>query len=195
MIIDKKVLRIANKSGNITSDITNRKKVIMLRGGVYMPALVEKPEYDISVDSKKQPRFHKSKMRPELLDTPIYNEELLQRTYDGIIQNIRVEMDKENLSIRGLSEISGVHFSHLSNMFSGKCNIGLDALIRLASALQLSPAELFPYDFNKRKTNGQRFDEITKELDLSSSNALLEQCMIICKEMKRLKREGTTTNK
>lgn len=160
-----------------------------------MPAVAE--EYDIKTeaDSRKQPRFHKSKMKPELLDTPIYNDELLQRTYDGIIQNIRVEMDKENLSLRGLSEISGVHFSHLSNLFSGKCKIGLDALIRLAYALQLSPAEIFPYDFNKRKTNGQRFDEITKELDLASSNALLEQCMIICKEMKRLKRENTPTNK
>lgn len=158
-----------------------------------MPALAEKTDYDIKVDSRKQPRFHKSKMKPELLDTPIYNEELLQRTYDGIIQNIRVEMDKKGLSIRGLSEISGVHFSHLSNMFSGKCNIGLDALIRLASALELSPAEIFPYDFNKRKTNGQRFDEITKELDLSSSNAILEQVMIVTREMKRLKRESGMT--
>ena len=147
------------------------------------------PQYSLKADQKKQPRFHKTRMRPELLDTPIYNEELLQRTYDGIIQNIRVEMDKENLSIRGLSEISGVHFSHLSNMFSGKCNIGLESLIRLSYALQLSPAEVFPHDFNKRKTNGQRFDEITKELDLASSNALLEQCIIFCKEMKRLKRE------
>lgn len=155
-----------------------------------MPALAEKADSDIRVDNKKQPRFHKSRIRPDLLDTPIYNDELLQRTYDGIIQNIRVEMDKENLSIRGLSEISGVHFSHLSNMFSGKCNIGLDALIRLAYALHLSPAEVFPYDFNRRKTNGQRFDEITKELDLASSNALLEQCMIVTKEMKRLRREN-----
>jgi len=98
-------------------------------------------------------------------------------------------MDKRGLSLRGLSDLSGVHFSHLSNMFSGKCNIGLDALIRLASALELSPAELFPYDFNKRKTNGQRFDEITKELDLPSSNAILEQVMIVTREMKRIKRE------
>lgn len=160
-----------------------------------MPTLEDKEDCDIkkAEKKKKQPRFHKSKMFPELIDTPVYNEELLQRTYDGIIQNIRVEMDKKGLSIRGLSEISGVHFSHLSNMFSGKCNIGLDALIRLSYALQLAPAEVFPYDFNKRKTNGQRFDEITKDLDLASSNMLLDQMMIIVKDLKRVKREGTTS--
>lgn len=160
-----------------------------------MSALADKLDYDIKVNSNKQPRFHKSQMKPELLDSPIYDEELLQRIYQGIIQNIRVEMDKRGLSIRGLSELSGVHFSHLSNMFNGKCKIGLDALIRLAAALELSPAELFPYDFNRRKTNGERFDEITKELDLPSSNAILEQVIIMVREIKRLKREFSRTSK
>ena len=35
-------------------------------------------------------------------------------------------------------------------------------MIKIAAALKISPVELFPYDQNKRKTNGQRFDEITK---------------------------------
>lgn len=155
-----------------------------------MPAIEEKIIMDETVQKQSQPRFRKSKMKASIINSPIYDEELMQRMYEGIIQKIRVEMDKEGLSLRGLSEISGVHFSHLSGLFSGRTKIGLDALIRISAAFEMSPAEFFPYDFNRRKTNGQRFDEITKELDISTSNFLLDQCVNFCREIKRIKRNN-----
>lgn len=112
----------------------------------------------------------------DLIDTPIYNEELMENVMVGIAQNIWVEMDKQRMTIRGLAELSNVNYSQLTKIFNNKGRIGLASLIKIAAALHVSPSELFPYDQNRRKTNGQRFDEITKGMDLASVNFLLDIC-------------------
>jgi hypothetical protein len=73
-------------------------------------------------------------------------------------------------------------------MFSGQARIGLESVIKLAYALRVSPKDLFPYDTNSRKTNGQRFDEMTKEMDPQSCNVLLGIVADFTKEWRRLKR-------
>lgn len=115
-------------------------------------------------------------LTPDLLDTPIYNEELMENVLVGIAQNIWVEMDRQGFSIRGLANLSDVNYSQLTKIFNNKSRIGLTSMIKIAAALHVSPSELFPYDQNKRKTNGQRFDEITKGMDLPSVNYLLDVC-------------------
>ena len=112
----------------------------------------------------------------DLIDSPIYNEELMENVMVGIAQNIWVEMDKQRMTIRGLAELSNVNYSQLTKIFNNKGRIGLASLIKIAAALHVSPSELFPYDQNRRKTNGQRFDEITKGMDLASVNFLLDIC-------------------
>ena len=128
-------------------------------------------------------------MKISFLDSAIYNEDEMQRIFDGITQNIRIQMDKEHVSLRDLEMRSGVCFSHLSRLFNGRSRIGLDALIRIAAAFEMSPTDFFPYDRNQRMTNGQKFDEITRGMDLKSSNFILEQCVSYCKEWNRLKHE------
>lgn len=128
-------------------------------------------------------------MRMSYIDSAIYNDEEMQRIFDGIAQNIRIQMDKEKISLRDLEMRSGICFSHLSRMFNGRSRIGLVALIRIAAAFEMSPTDFFPYDRNQRMTNGQKFDEITKGMDLKSSNFLLELCISYCKEWNRIKRE------
>lgn len=113
-------------------------------------------------------------MTPDLIDSAIYDEKLLDNVMVGIAQNIWIEMDKQGMSIRGLAELSGVNYSGLSKIFNNKAHIGLASLIKIAAALHVSPSELFPFDVNKRKTNGQRFDEITKGMDTQSINYLLD---------------------
>ena len=112
----------------------------------------------------------------DLIDSPIYNEELMENVMVGIAQNIWVEMDKQRMTIRGLAELSNVNYSQLTKIFNNKGRIGLASLIKIAAALHVSPSELFPYDQNRRKTNGQHFDEITKGMDLASVNFLLDIC-------------------
>ena len=128
-------------------------------------------------------------MKISFLDSAIYNEDEMQRIFDGITQNIRIQMDKEHVSLRDLEMRSGVCFSHLSRLFNGRSRIGLDALIRIAAAFEMSPTDFFPYDRIQRMTNGQKFDEITRGMDLKSSNFILEQCVSYCKEWNRLKHE------
>jgi len=125
----------------------------------------------------------------EMLDTPIYDEELMDQLYDGIVSNIMIEMDKRGMTTRGLEQTAGICSGHLAKAFSGKVRLGLPAIVKVAYALQISPRDLFPDDLNKRKTNGQRYDEITKELDVVSNNFLLGMCSDYVKEWKRIKRE------
>ena len=62
----------------------------------------------------------------------------------------------------------------LSRVFNYKNPISLKSLIKIACALQASPVDFFPVDLNKRKTNGERFDEITRGMNVSSINYLLD---------------------
>lgn len=142
---------------------------------------------DINGSKAKRKNFIQgSSFDGSLLDTPIYNEELMNNFIDGIVQNIQMEMDKQGITVRGLGEMSGVNYSHITRILNGNSHIGLPVLIKVAYALHLSPGDLFPMDINKRKTNGQRFDEMTKRLDLESSNFLLNLCADYTKELRRI---------
>lgn len=158
---------------------------------------MEEPEKKLSTDPVEQtaPTVKRQKSNyyistdypSDLLDTPINDEEKIESILEGIIQNIYIEMEKQGISLRGLGELSGVNYSHLSRMFNGQAAIGMKGLIKIAYALHVSPGELFPYDSNKRKTNGQHFDEITKEMDIASCNYLLKMCTDYVKEWRRIK--------
>lgn len=52
-------------------------------------------------------------LTPDLLDTPIYNDELMENVLVGIAQNIWVEMDRQGFSIRGLANLSDVNYSQI----------------------------------------------------------------------------------
>lgn len=153
----------------------------------YQEDNIEETEKNNDVSKKNYTVKNNRYMSKDLIDTPIYNEELMDNVLEGIAQNIFVEMDKQGLTVRGLGELSGVNYSHLSRLFNGQSKIGIGTLIKLAYALHISPGELFPYDVNRRKTNGQRFDEITKEMDIASSNFLIGFCADYTREWRRMK--------
>ena len=121
------------------------------------------------------------------LNSPLYDPELRRSIYNGIAQNIRVEMEKRELTITSLASLAGVEYSHLANILKEKQQIGLQTLISVAYAMELTPAELFPFDFNTRKSNGARFDDLTKECDLTTVNIILGIVADIVKDMRRIK--------
>ena len=121
------------------------------------------------------------------LNSPLYDPELRRYIYNGIAQNIRVEMEKRELTITSLASLAGVEYSHLANILKEKQQIGLQTLISVAYAMELTPAELFPFDFNTRKSNGARFDDLTKECDLTTVNIILGIVADIVKDMRRIK--------
>lgn len=110
----------------------------------------------------------------KLINSAVYDEELMERIFQGIVQNIELEMQKKNISNSELSNLTGLSPSSLSKIFSYNVNISIKTLIKIAYALDVSPASLLPLDMNERKTNGQIFDDLTKPLDLQSVNYLLD---------------------
>ena len=172
IIFDKQKLSCYNITGNKGLVYSN------IRGG-FMDALKnimqEEDECEIvPVKKRNQTTMNNTYMTSDLINTAIYDEKLMDNIMVGIAQNIWIEMDKQGMSARGLADLSGVNYSGLSKIFNNKARIGLSSVIKIAAALHVSPSEVFPYDVNKRKTNGQRFDEITKGMDTESINYLLD---------------------
>lgn len=120
-------------------------------------------------NKKKSKKF----INPEMVDSALYDDAMLDVYLDGIAQNIQIEMDKQGMSLRKLSDLTGINASHICRILSHKSNIGLVALIKISCALQVGVNQLLPNDNNRRKTNGERFDDITKVLDVGSTNFLL----------------------
>lgn len=135
--------------------------------------------------SKKR-RFHSNKMSPRIVYSAIYDDNLMKDYLAAIEKNIWIEMDKRKISIREFGEMCNIHYSHLSNVFSGKAHFGLTTLIKICIALNVPPQDLFPVDLNIRDSNGDRFNEITKSMDLASINFLLRFCNDFRKEYDRL---------
>ena len=142
----------------------------------------------LGLDEKKRYLQYRS-FEADLIDTPIFDERMMDAILEGIVQNICIEMDKRNISMQELSRASGINNSHLCKIFSGTSRIGLNALLKIANVLQVSPGEFFPYDDNNRKSNGQKFDEITKEMDLRSCDFLLSLCVAYVRELRGRKRK------
>ena len=125
-------------------------------------------------------------MTADLVDTAVYDDDMMNDIYRGISQNILIEMKKQKLSMSELGRLAGMDISHITRIINGKSRIGLTTLLRLSIVLHVPIGELIPIDTNLRKTNGQRFDEMTKELDLSGTNFLLGICADYGREWNRI---------
>lgn len=138
--------------------------------------------HEKSTKKQKRPDFKSSMyVSDDMLDSPLYDDTQLQAVLDGIAQNIWQKMDAKGYSLTTLADLSGTTPCNLSKIFNYKTSIGLRTLIKVSYALGCIPQELFPYDLNQRKTNGDRFEEITQGLDVASVNYLLEQTASFCR--------------
>ena len=138
--------------------------------------------------SKRPARLHiNEQLNSNIVESPIYDPEMRKYIYNGIAQNIRVEMEKRELTITQLAELAGVEYSHLANILREKQQIGLQTLICVAYAMEMTPSELFPFDFNTRKSNGARFDDLTKECDLQTVNTILGIVADLVRDERRIK--------
>ena len=82
------------------------------------------------------------------------DNEFIDRILNGITQNIAVEMSKQRLTYRAISELTGIDPGYFTRILSGERKLSLTNLIKIAYGLQLSPMDLFPYDLNMRKSSG-----------------------------------------
>lgn len=115
-----------------------------------------------------------------------YNEESEELFYQGIAQNLQIEIDKKGYSLKQISDWSGISTVHLFRVLKGEARIGMNALYNIACILEKNPADFLPTTVSSKQTNGQIYDEITKELDQASNNAILDGVASWVKEWRRL---------
>ena len=121
----------------------------------------------------------------EVYDSLVFNDDMMDALFSGISQNIAIEMKKKNISKQDLANAANMNYTHLTNILKGSTHIGLNTLLRIAIVLNVSVSELVPIESVNSKTNGQRFDELTKELDAASSNFLIDFVASYCRDYHR----------
>lgn len=131
---------------------------------------------------------------PETSSLLAYDDGMVERFMSGIVQNIKTETFRRGLSNYDLAALSSMSYVHISKLFNGVVGMGLSGFIKLSFALGCHPAEFMPLDVNHRKTNGERFDELTKDLDIDSCNFLLQMVAEYCKQFRRVRFEGQVEN-
>ena len=76
---------------------------------------------------------------------------------------IRKERLRRGLSMARLAEIANLSVSHISKVEAEQCEIGLRALLKIATALGMEVTELLPDEMKtipKMPTNGEKFEAI-----------------------------------
>lgn len=122
----------------------------------------------------------------ELIDTPVYDEALMQNFFRNITDNLYNEMLKQEISLRSLGEISRVNYSHLSRIFNGEARIGLEVLIKLLYSLHVNSEDIISITDGKHMSNGRIFQEIVRPLDQTSIDYLLKFCEEYVIERRRI---------
>lgn len=126
----------------------------------------------------------------DVLESPVFDEKMMDVFLEGIRKNVILECNRRNMGYQELSLKSNMHYTQIYKILNGTGGLGLQSLIKISYALGLNPGNLIPYNNCHRKTNGERFDELTVGLDIEACNALLEWCAEYCRQMRRIAHES-----
>lgn len=91
------------------------------------------------------------------------SDEEVKGMLQEVSQNIRRERQRRGLSMARLAEISNLSVSHISKVEAEQCEIGLRALLKIATAFGMEVTDLLPTELTevpKMLTNGEKFEEI-----------------------------------
>ena len=80
-----------------------------------------------------------------------------------VSHKIRKERLRRGLSMARLAEIANLSVSHISKVEAEQCEIGLRALLKIATALGMEVTELLPDEMKtipNMPTNGEKFEAI-----------------------------------
>lgn len=91
------------------------------------------------------------------------SDEEVKGMLQEVSQNIRRERQRRGLSMARLAEISNLSVSHISKVEAEQCEIGLRALLKIATAFGMEVTDLLPAELTevpKMLTNGEKFEEI-----------------------------------
>ena len=91
------------------------------------------------------------------------SDEEVKVMLQDVSHKIRKERLRRGLSMARLAEIANLSVSHISKVEAEQCEIGLRALLKIATALGMEVTELLPDEMKtipKMPTNGEKFEAI-----------------------------------
>ena len=91
------------------------------------------------------------------------SDEEVKEMLQEVSRRIRKERLRRGLSMARLAEIANLSVSHISKVEAEQCEIGLRALLKIATALRMEVTELLPDEMKtipKMPTNGEKFEAI-----------------------------------
>ena len=91
------------------------------------------------------------------------SDEEVKEMLQEVSHKIRKERLRRGLSMARLAEIANLSVSHISKVEAEQCEIGLRALLKIATALGMEVTELLPDELTtipKMPTNGEKFEAI-----------------------------------
>ena len=91
------------------------------------------------------------------------SDEEVKAMLQEVSHKIRKERLRRGLSMARLAEIANLSVSHISKVEAEQCEIGLRALLKIATALGMEVTELLPDEMKtipKMPTNGEKFEAI-----------------------------------
>lgn len=101
------------------------------------------------------------------IEGPCFDDEKLEVILREIGARVKIERNRQNLSVAQLAEISNLNVTHLYRTESGEKPLGLKGLIKIAIALNMPISYFIPFEQVEYipAPNVARFIELTKDFD------------------------------
>lgn len=121
----------------------------------------------------------KSKLTDDrMIDSICTSDERLEDLLMEIGRRLKEERIKKGYSVSELSQLSGVAATIIYRIESSTNPVGLRSLLRLMWSLNVSPAQLIPFDeYAHSKTFGDVIEEMTSNLSPKQKQYLLKVIM------------------
>jgi transcriptional regulator with XRE-family HTH domain len=118
----------------------------------------------------------KSKLTDDrMIDSICTSDERLEDFLMEIGRRLKKERIKKGYSVSELSQLSGVAATIIYRIESSANSVGLRSLLRLMWSLNVSPAQLIPFDeYAHSKTFGDVIEEMTSNLSPKQKQYLLK---------------------
>lgn len=110
-----------------------------------------------------------------IIDSICFDEDKMDCLLAEIGTRVKKERQLQNYTVSELAEMTSMNLAHLYRIEKGERPIGLRVLIKIAWALNRPIQKFIPFEeVDRPKTNGERFEEMTRNLDTATINMLFE---------------------
>ena len=138
---------------------------------VNMKQFAEPFQYEVNLRLGKKSKLTDDRM----IDSICTSDERLEDLLMEIGRRLKEERIKKGYSVSELSQLSGVAATIIYRIESSINTVGLRSLLRLMWSLNVSPAQLIPFDeYAHSKTFGDVIEEMTSNLSPKQKQYLLK---------------------